>query len=182
MNRKFLDKVVSTIGLLLAVVLLSAGGLLSWGYDFANNQVKSQLASQQISFPAAGTGGLTSLPQPDQSIVAKFAGDQLLTGRQAEVFADHYIAVHLKEIGGGKTYSQESAAAQANPTDANLANTVNTLFKGETLRGMLLNAYAFWQLGQIAMYSALVSFLGGILFLLLALLGFVHARRVGENA
>ncbi len=181
MNRKFVDKVVSMTGLLLALVLLVAGGLLTWGYSFANGQVKSQLASQQIVFPAAGSGALKSLPQPDQGIVAKFAGQQLLTGRQAEVFADNYIAVHLKEMAGGKTYSQESAASLANPSDTALANTVNTLFKGETLRGMLLNAYAFWQLGQIAMYSAIFTFSGGILFLILALLGFSHARRVDED-
>ncbi len=180
MNRKFVDKIASTTGLLLAVVLLAAGALLTWGYDFANNQVKTQLAAQQITFPAADSGALKSLPQPDQGIVAKFAGQQLLTGRQAQVFADNYIAVHLKEIAGGKTYSQESAASLANPSDTALANTVNVLFKGETLRGMLLNAYAFWQLGQIAMYSAMVSFLGGVLFIILALLGFRRVRKVGE--
>jgi len=179
-NRKFVDKVASTTGLLLAVVLLVAGGLLTWGYSFANSQVKTQLQAQLITFPAAGSGSLKALPQPDQGIVAKYAGGQLLTGRQAEVFADHYIAVHLKEIGGGKTYSQVSAQSMANPSDTALAGTVETLFKGETLRGMLLNAYAFWQLGQIAMYSAIFTFIGGLLFLILALLGFSHARRVEE--
>jgi spore germination protein GerM len=177
-NRKVIDQTASLIGLLLAVVLLVAGGLLSWGYNFANDQVKSQLVAQKIFFPAAGTGGLTSLPAADQNQMAKYAGEQLLTGKQAQVFADHYIAVHLNKIGGGQTYSQASAASQAAPTDTALAGTVQTLFRGETLRATLLTAYAFWQLGQIAMYSAWFTYIGGILFLLLALLGFAHARKV----
>ena len=182
MNRKFVDRVASTTGLFLAVVLLIAGGLLTWGYSFTNDQVKTQLAAQNIIFPPAGSGAISSLPAKDQPFMAKYAGQQMLTGRQAEVYADHFIAVHLGEIGGGKTYSQASAAAMAAPTDAKLAGVVATLFKGETLRGLLLYGYAFWQIGQIAMYAALVAYLGGILFLLLAFLGFLHARRAMENA
>ena len=178
MNRKILDKIASGLGLLLAVVLLVAGGLLTWGYSFTNNQVKSQLAEQNITFPAANSPAITALPKVDQPFMNKYAGEQMTTGRQAEVYADHFIAVHLGEIGGGKTYSQVSAEAQAAPTNTQLANTVQLLFRGSTLRGLLLYGYAFWQIGQIAMYAAIVAYLGGILFLLLALLGFVHARRV----
>lgn len=178
MNRKYVDKVASSTGLLLAVVLLLAGGLLTWGYSFTNAQVKTQLAEQNVSFPAAGSGAITSLPAADQPFIAKYAGQQMLNGRQAQVYADHFIAVHLKEIAGGKTYSEVSAASQADPTNATLATQVQLLFRGSTLRGLLLYGYAFWQIGQIAMYAALVSYLGGVLFLLLALLGFLHARRV----
>ena len=182
MNRKVLDKIASGLGLLLAVILLAAGGLLTWGYSFTNDQVKSQLTEQNITFPAAGSAAITSLPAKDQPFIAKYAGQQMLNGRQAEVYADHFIAVHLGEIGGGKTYSEVSAAAQADPTNATLANQVQLLFRGSTLRGLLLYGYAFWQIGQIAMYASLVAYLGGILFLLLALLGFVHARRVEQNS
>ena len=182
MNRKFVDRVASSTGLLLAIVLLVAGGLLTWGYTFTNDQVKTQLAAQNITFPPAGSGAISSLPAKDQPFMTKYAGQQMLTGRQAEVYADHFIAVHLGEIGGGKTYSEVSAAAMAAPTDAKLAGVVATLFKGETLRGLLLYGYAFWQIGQIAMYAALVAYLGGVLFLLLAFLGFLHARRPMENA
>ena len=182
MNRKFVDRVASTTGLLLAIVLLIAGGLLTWGYTFTNNQVKTQLAAQNIAFPPAGSGAVTSLPAKDQPFMAKYAGQQMLTGRQAEVYADHFIAVHLSEIGGGKTYSEVSAAARVDPTNTALASQVQLLFRGATLRGLLLYGYAFWQIGQIAMYAALVAYLGGILFLLLAFLGFLHARRAMENA
>jgi hypothetical protein len=181
MDRKVIDRTASFIGLLLVVVLVVAGGLLTWGYNFANGQVKSQLVAQKIFFPAKDSGSLNSLPAPDKAIIAQFAGQQLLTGQQARAFADHYIAVHLKGIGGGKTYSEASAASMAAPTDAALANTVQVLFRGETLRGTLLTAYAFWQLGQIAMFAAWFTFFGAILFLLLAFLGFAHARKKDEN-
>ena len=104
MNRKFVDKVASTTGLLLAALLLLAGGLMTWGYSFTNNQVKTQLAEQNVTFPAAGSGAITSLPAADQAQVAKYAGEKMLNGRQAQVYADHFIAVHLKEIAGGKSY------------------------------------------------------------------------------
>ena len=181
MNRKFIDRVASSTGLLLAAVLLIAGGLLTWGYSFTNDQIKSQLAEQNVTFPAAGSGAITSLPAVDQPFMAKYAGEQMLNGRQAEVYADHFIAIHLSEIAGGKTYSQVSAAAQADPTNAKLAAQVQVLFRGSTLRGLLLYGYAFWQIGQIAMYAALVAYLGGVLFLLLALLGFLHARRTEKD-
>ena len=176
-DRKSLDKIASSVGGLLAVGLLIAGALMTWAYSFTNDQVKTQLLAQQIFLPAAGTGGLTSLPAADQTIVAKDAGEQVVNGRQAEVFADHYIAVHLRGIGKGMTYSQASTASMAAPTDTALAGEVQTLFRGETLRGMLLNAYAFWQIGQIVLIASYVAYLGAVLFLLLTLLGFRHGRR-----
>jgi hypothetical protein len=86
--------------------------------------------------------------------------------------------VHLKEIGGGQTYSELSAKSLANPKDEALAGQVATMFKGETLRGLLLNAYAFWKVGQIALVASIVSFALGGLMAILSLLGFVHGRRV----
>ena len=177
MNRKNIDKLASSTGLLLAVVLLIASGLLTWGYSFTNDQVKSQLAEQNITFPPSGSGAITSLPAFDQPFMAEYAGKQMLNGRQAEVYADHFIAVHLSKIAAGKTYSEVSAAAQSDPTNTALAAQVQILFRGSTLRGLLLYGYAFWQIGQIAMYAAFVTGLSGVLFLLLALLGFMHARR-----
>ena len=86
----------------------------------------------------------------------QYAGQQLTTGAQAETYADHFIAVHLKEIGGGQTYAQLSTKAQANPTNTKLPDQVATMFKGETLRGLLLNAYAFGTMGTIAGIAAIV--------------------------
>jgi hypothetical protein len=52
------------------------------------------------------------------------------------------------------------------------------MFKGETLRGLLLNAYAFWKIGQIALIASIVSFILAAAMAILATLGFVHGRRV----
>ena len=110
------------------------------------------------------------------------SGQLMTTGAQAETYANHFIAVHLKEIGGGKTYSQLSAESLANPGDAKLKAQVETVFQGTTLRGLLLNAYAFWQIGQIALYAAIAAFVGGAIFLALAILGFLHMRRTPAEA
>ena len=84
-----------------------------------------------------------------------YAGQQLTTGPQAQTYANNFIGVHLKEVAGGKTYAQVSTEALANPTNAKLAGQVATLFKGETLRGLLLNSYGWWQIGTYAFYAAI---------------------------
>ena len=111
----------------------------------------------------------------------QYGGQQLTTGAQAEVYADHFIANHLIKIGGGKTYSQLSAESLAQPTNAKLAAVVNTVFRGETLRGLLLNAYAFGTIGMIAGIAAVVAFIGAGILLLLSLLGLYHSRRVSPT-
>jgi hypothetical protein len=181
MNRKTLDQLLSTAGLLIGILLLAAAFALSWAHTFVHSQVHDQLAAEKVTFPAAGTEGITSLPTTDQAKVAQFAGQPMLTGAQAEVYADHFIAVHLKAIGGGLTYSELSAQSIANPSDQKLAGKVQTVFRGETLRGLLLNAYAFDTMATVALYAAYVSVIGGILLLILAALGFMHAGRVGKR-
>jgi hypothetical protein len=176
MRRKGFDIILTSVGAVLTAVLIVGGVLLMWGYNFANTNVHNQLAAQQIYFPAAGSQALAS-PQIGPYL-NQYAGQQLTTGAQAEAYADHFIAVHLSEVAGGKTYAQVSALAQADPNNAQLQAQVNTLFKGETLRGMLLNAYAFWQLGQIAFDAAIAAFAGAFLMLILTVLGFLHLRRV----
>jgi len=176
MRRKTFDIILTSVGAVLTAVLIVGGVLLMWGYNFANSSVHDQLAAQQIYFPPAGSQALAS-PQIGPYL-NQYAGQQLTTGAQAEAYADHFIAVHLSEVAGGKTYAQVSALALADPSNAELQAQVNTLFKGETLRGMLLNAYAFWQLGQIALYSAIAAFTGATLMLILTVLGFLHLRRV----
>jgi hypothetical protein len=176
MRRRTFDIIGSSVGAVLTVVLIVGGALLMWGYSFANSSVHDQLAAQQIYFPPAGSSALAS-PEIGP-FLNQYAGQQLTTGAQAKAYADHFIAVHLSEVAGGKTYAQVSTLAQADPTNTQLQGQVNTLFKGETLRGMLLNAYAFWQLGQIALIAAIVAFAGAALMLLLTVLGFLHVRRV----
>jgi hypothetical protein len=180
MRRKTFDALLTTGGLLIAAVLLIAGGLLTWAHSFVNDQVRAQLSQQQIFFPKAGD------PQLKEAEIGpyltKYAGQQLTNGAQAEAYADHFIKVHLDKIGGGQTYAQLSAKSNANPTDTKLAGQVQTMFRGETLRGLLLNGFAFWKMGQIAFIAAIASFVGAGLLLLLSGLGFWHLRRTDPNA
>jgi hypothetical protein len=182
MRRKTFDMILSAGGAVLVVVLLVAGGLGLWGYNFANSNVHDQLAQQAITFPPAAAFahpavGSEITPSMIPS-VSKYAGQPLLTGQQAQVYANDFIAVHLQEIGGGKTYAQLSAASQADPTNTKLAGQVETVFKGTTLRGLLLEAYAFSTFGEIALVASIVSFVLAGVMLLLTLLGVVHLRRV----
>ena len=78
---------------------------------------------------------------------------------------------------GGQTYSQLSAKSLEQPNNTELASQVQTVFRGETLRGLLLNAYAFWKIGQIALYAAIAAFIGSGVMLLLSGLGLWHLRR-----
>jgi len=180
MRRRAFDAIATGVGVVLTLVLLVAGSLLMAGYSFANSNVHDQLAAQQIYFPAKGSDALK--PPDIGPYLNQYAGQQLVTGAQAQAYADHFIAVHLKEVAGGKTYAQASAAAQADPTNTALQAQVNTLFKGETLRGMLLNAYAFWKLGQIALYAAIASFILAAVMLALSGFGLLHLRRVAPQA
>jgi hypothetical protein len=179
MRRKAFDTIVSTVGLVLAGIMLIAGGLLTWAHNFVDDEVTSQLSAQQIYFPEKGPATADPRIGP---FVEKYAGQQLTTGDQAKAFADHYIAVHLADSTGGKTYSQLSTASRANPADTELAAQVQTAFRGETLRGLLLNAYAFGKMGTLAMYGSFVAFAGAAILTAMSLAGFAHRRRVAPDA
>jgi len=191
MNRKSFDKIASVIGLLLAGFLMVIGGILQYGGNFATDQVAMQLEPQAITIPAENGD-----PKATDEVTKFFAdnGEKVMTtGKQAQMYADHYIGFHMAEM---PTYAAASGANRAaagalatDPTNLELqvaakqaSGMVETVFKGETLRGMLLNAYAFGTLGQIAMVASYVSFAGGLIFLILALLGFAHLRRADTDS
>ena len=182
MRRRTFDAIAAMAGLVLAVVLAIGGGLLVWGHSVVSTDVHNQLAAQKIVFPAAGSPEIKALPASDATAMTAYSGQLMTTGAQAQTYADHFIAVHLSEIGGGKTYSQLSAAAMAQPHNTKLADQVQTIFKGTTLRGMLLNAYGWWQMGQIMLVSAFVAFGSAVLFLILSGLGFWHLRRTAPES
>src|SRR6202034_920592 len=108
--------------------------------------------------------------------VSKYAGQQLLTGPQAEAYADHFIAIHLSELPYGGVYAKISAAALAAPTNPKLKALEQTSLQGTTLRGLLLEAYAFSKIGEIMLWGAIASFILAVLMLGLVGLGFAHAR------
>src|SRR5579862_7262149 len=171
---------LAVAGFAAAAILLAAGGLLTWGSAYVHNTVQNQLAAQQIYFPPQAAfahpkagGEITPSMIPS---VSQYAGQQLLTGQQAEAYADHFIAVHVADMAGGKTYSQLSAEAIAQPGNTQLAGTVATVFKGETLRSMLLNAYGWWKVAQITYIISLAAFGLGALSFLAGLFGFASLR------
>jgi hypothetical protein len=168
-------------GFAAAVLLGVAGGLLLWGSTYVHNTVQNQLAAQQIFFPSKAA---FAHPKADTEItpnmipsVSQYAGQQLLTGQQAEAYADHFIAQHVYDMSGGKTYSQLSEEAIAHPANTQLANLVATVFKGETLRSMLLNAYGWWKVSQITYIASLIAFGLGGLTLIGSAFGLATGRR-----
>ncbi|MCU1492141.1 MAG: hypothetical protein JWM85_3546 [Acidimicrobiaceae bacterium] len=182
MKRKTFDMLLSAGGMVFVAVLLVAGSLLTWGTNYINSNVHNQLAAQQIFFPPAAAFahakvGTEITPSMIPS-VSQYAGQQLTTGAQAGAYANNFIAVHLSEMPYGGVYSKASAAALANPKSTVIAGDVATIFKGTTLRGLLLEAYGFGQMGQIAGDGALASFILAGLMVLLSGLGLLHYRRV----
>jgi len=168
-------------GFALSAVLFVAGGLLLWGSTYTHNMVHNQLAAQQIYFPpqaafAHPKAGTEITPSMIPS-VSQYAGQQLVTGQQAQSYADNFIAVHIANMTGGKTYAQLSSAALANPNDAKLAAQVATVFKGETLRAILLNAFGWWKVSQITFIASLTAFGLGGLTLIASLFGLTLGRK-----
>lgn len=179
--RSSFDKLISWTGIIVAAVLLVAGGLLVWASSFATANVHDQLSAQQITMPVAA-----ALTTPEiKANLEQYAGQPLTTGAQAKAYADHYIQVHMDESSDGRTYSQVSGeyreAMEADPTSeaaTELGQLRQSLFMGTTLRGMLLNAYAFATLGTIAMWAAVAAFIGSALMFALGVLGLRHAHKV----
>jgi hypothetical protein len=196
MKRRTFDRIVSFVGLGLSVFLFVAAALLNWGASFTDESVATQLSQQKITMPDKDSAGFKALSEEAQTALAPFSNMQLTTGEQAQAYADFYIGSHLKGIAAGKVYSEvsgmalaASAKSKAEPANIALATEAGilmgqrtTLFMGETLRGLLLYSFAFWQIGQIAMYAAWAAAAGGLLMLVLSLLGFAHIRRVEADA
>jgi hypothetical protein len=191
MKRRTLDILFSIGGVAIAALLLVAGIVLSANASFATTYVADQLAQQNITFKTADTLTAEEKQQPG---LVKYAGQKLTTGKQAEVYANEFIGLHLKSTAGGKTYADLGApqsALRAQLADAQKNNPAavpdlqkqlndvtaqrETVFKGETLRGLLLTTYGFSEFGTKAGQAATVAYLAAALMFLLALAGLVHA-------
>jgi len=202
MQRKVFDRLASGVGASLVVILLVAGGLLTWGHSFANSNVHNQLAQQQIFFPKASEinavkaqyakGGQKAVTDPEFpnaklmiSALAPYAGQQVLTGKEAQVYANDFIGQHLYAMPLHGVYSQVSGAARsAKPGSkqaTQMAGLETTVFQGTTLRGLLLEAYGFGTIGAIMFWAALASFIGAGVLLILTVLGIWHANRVSAE-
>jgi hypothetical protein len=165
--------------------VLVAGGLPTWGHSFVNSNVRDQLAQQQIYFPPkaafAHPKAGTEITPSMIPAVSQYAGEQLLTGAQAKVYANDFIAAHLAEMPYGGVYSKISGAALTQPGNAKLAALKQTSFQGTTLRGLLLEAYAFSTIGEVMLGGAIASFVLAALMSVLVGLGLWHARRTEDE-
>ena len=191
LRRSTIDKVLIGFGAITTVVLLAAGGLLMWGANFSDDYVHRELSSQNVFFPDR-----EALEAEGRDDLVEYAGEQVTTGKQAEAYSS-YIDGHLQGIADGKTYSEvddrgaaeavkEAEEAGADPAEiAELQATADqlkaqrdTLFKGETLRGLLLTSYAWATIGTIAGIAAWVAIAGAVLMAILTIAGVVHLRRL----
>ena len=121
-------------------------------------------------------------PTENDPCLKTYAGEQLVTGKQAQCYADHYIAVHLSEVNNGKTYAQTSNELRALPDQTSaeaqsLKAKTQTLFQGETLRGLLLTSYGFSIFGDRAQTVAYLCYGVAAVLFIAAIAGFIHARR-----
>jgi hypothetical protein len=196
-KRRTIDKVLISIGILAAVVFAVAGVLLAWGHNFASNYVGDELSSQHITFPSAA-----ALTEEGRTDLVKFADQKLDTGKEAEGYAS-FINGHLQGIADGATYADLGAVESAAKADVKAAVEAgdpqatidelqakadgvtaqrNTLFKGETLRGLLLSAYAWSTVGMIAGIAAIGAFIAAAMMAVLSVLGIIHYRRTPKTA
>jgi hypothetical protein len=193
LHRRTIDLVLIGIGALATIVLLVAGGLLTWGRNFSANYVRDELTSQRITFPSADE--LTAEGRTD---LLEFADEPLTTGSGAQAYAS-YIDGHLQGIAEGATYADlgtPERTAKAAVTDAIAAGEPeadiraleatatgvtaqrDAMFKGETLRGLLLSAYAWSTVGRIAGIASVAAFVAAALMLVFVALGVIHHRRM----
>lgn len=171
-----IDQVFGILATVAAIALFAIGGLAWWAHSFTSEMVRTELAAQKIYFPAAGSPGFSPEEYGD---IQQYAGELVDTPEEARAYANGYIGRHLKKIAGGKVYAEVSAESMKDPKNEKLLQQKQTLFQGETLRGMLLgNGYAFGTVGKIAKIAAIVSFAASGIMILLA---FSLARVVYGN-
>lgn len=191
--RATLDKLISGTGAILALVLLAGAGLLFWASSFIGDQVDQQLSEQKITMPdTEAIDADEGLSSSDKKVMKQYAGSVMNTGDEAKAYADNYIKAHANHSTGGETYAtlgakqREACGENFENADSKECGEVSqmrdTAFKASTLRGLLLNAYAFGTMGTIAGYAAIGALVAGLLFAFLAILGFRHARRAERSA
>jgi hypothetical protein len=188
--RRTIDKLLIAIGIVATVVFAVAGGLLAWGANFSNDYVYDELSSQNVVFPDEA-----SLREEGRDDLVQYADEQVTTGPEAEAYAS-YINGHLQGIADGQTYSEiddrgaaqavveaeeagasEAEIAELQATADELRTQRDSLFRGETLRGLLLSAFAWSTLGRIAGIAAWVAFAAAAVMAALVVAGIVHLAR-----
>ncbi len=173
LNSKKPINPLAVVAMVTAVVLVVISGAMWWAYSFSTSMVKEELSSQKIFFPPAGSPALSAEEYPG---LQQYAGQQVDDGVKAKAYANEFIGHHLEKIAGGKTYAEVSSESMKNPADEKLAGQKQQLFMGETLRGLLLNAYAWWTIGKLLQVVSVVALVAGLLLGLAAVLGLTKSR------
>ena len=153
MNKEIRWRVIA-LQVIMVVVLAFGAGLALWGSNFTNEQIKSQLQPQKIFFPK----DVSTVPEPEKSALQPYIGQQVLNGEQAHAFAENYLGLHLRELADGKVYSELSTEARTETDPALKAQKdglVQTAFRGETLRSMLNQAWAFSIFGMVGYWAGI---------------------------
>ena len=192
MDRRLIDTLISWTGAVLALALIALGAAAVYGGSFALDNVRDRLEPQNISFSP-----VDQMTPEEKAEVGSFAGQKVDTGTEAEAYS-RYIGLHLEEMAGGKTYAdlggvqfglqdqvEAASGAEKKALEAELAEVTglrDTLFKGETLKAILLNAYGWWVVGQITFFAGFGMVIAGLVLAVLAALGFRHARKVSAKA
>jgi len=184
--RSAFDKLISWMGVALAAVLLSVGGLTAWANSYIDDQVHDQLAMQNITMPEGEA--LASLPKADADALKQYAGSPLDTGPEATAYSNHYILAHMNGMAEGKTYNEISGEyiamtdeQKASEEGQALGQLRQTMFMGNTLRGLLLYGGAFATMGTIAGYASITALIGGAVLLVLVGAGLIHARKARKE-
>lgn len=165
-SQQIVSKVFTYISVIVGCIVLVIGGLALWAHVFVNDMVRQELSAQKIYFPEKGSKALDPATYPT---LQKYAGQLVDTPEEAKAYANDFIGHHLKNAAGGKTYAEVSAEAMKNPTDQKLQQQRQTLFQGETLRGILLTSgYGFGMVGKIAGIAAYSAFVVGALLFVVA--------------
>jgi hypothetical protein len=166
------------VEVILTVVLGVGACLLLYGANFGLDMVSSQLKAQDIVFPAKGSPQFAPADYPD---LQQYAGQKVDTGPKAKAYANGFIKRHLDTAAEGKTYSEVSELSRANPTDTKLSGQVATLFKGETLRGLLLYAWGWSVVSRIALYAGIAAMIGFVIMLLVTIGDFIADPRIAAR-
>jgi len=159
-------QVFSYLSVFGAALLLVIGILALWAHNFTSDMVRTELAAQKVYFPEKGSAGFDAETYPD---LQQYAGQLVDTPQEAKAYANGYIARHLEKTAGGKVYAEVSTEAQKDPTNAKLQQQKQTLFQGETLRGILLTSgYGFGTVGEIAGIASVIAFIGAAVLVVVA--------------
>jgi hypothetical protein len=188
---------VLVLWLTLAIAALVIGGIAVGMGMFIRSNIHSELTTQQISFPAAD-----ALTEHEAAIpgMVENAGLPLSNGNQAKAYSE-YILLHITESAEeagypGASYAtlgtpqrearaEVAAAREANNEEALAAAQAkldavtglrNSMLTASTLRGNLLSAYGWDNVGLgVIAAGALICVLALVFFML-----FIFERRRGH--